>query len=188
MVGEGIGGYGKRVRATLIEESTLLFYPKAIDLSDNKATSDRNRIETYIRQGHESGDPVEVIVYDTLQANRGLLDENKADDIGRLFNWFKYLGAEYSVKTLLIHHTGKGETTGPRGSYVIMTDATNVWTTKAYTNRSGEYHIELHTEKIRDSEPFSLLIDLEQDEEHNSLRVVSYSNLEIDNLPTIHTL
>ncbi|MCP5682603.1 helicase RepA family protein, partial [Klebsiella pneumoniae] len=60
--------------------------------------------------------PVRLIIFDTLARCYGNLDENNSQDMGRLIVGCDAIKNGTSASVLLVHHSGKDETKGARGS------------------------------------------------------------------------
>ena len=64
----------------------------------------------------DSGQPVRLIVFDTLARCYGGADENSARDMGAFIRGCDDIKAHTGATVLLIHHSGKNEEAGARGS------------------------------------------------------------------------
>jgi len=170
VIGEGTASYGKRIRAAGLQDTALRFQPTAVDLSKSECWD--GLCEYIIDRKFE------VVIFDTFQKNRGILNENDATEINTLYrkmeNLHEYMKEHYKpVSFMFIHHAGKSLDHPYRGSSAITADATNVWT---LTDKSEqELQVVLRSAKIRDLEPISLQVNLGRDLQVDSLYVANYS-------------
>ena len=63
--------------------------------------------------------PIQMIVIDTLARSMGMLDENQASDMGRVIATAESMATYLGCNVLLVHHTGKDEAKGARGSSAL---------------------------------------------------------------------
>ena len=99
----------------------------------------------------ESGMPVKLIVFDTLARCFGGNDENSARDMGSFINGCDVIKQAVGASVLIIHHTGKTEDKGARGSSSLRAALDcEFFVTKEDPHKIG---FSLTCMKMKDSEP-----------------------------------
>ena len=99
----------------------------------------------------ESGMPVKLIVFDTLARCFGGNDENSARDMGSFINGCDVIKQAVGASVLIIHHTGKSEGNGARGSSALRAALDcEFFVTKEDPHKIG---FSLTCMKMKDSEP-----------------------------------
>jgi RecA-family ATPase len=93
-----------------------------------------------------------LIVIDTVARALGGLDENSAKDVGLLRAAMEQLRDTFDCSVLLIHHTGKDESRGARGSSALIADLDAAFESKADPEVLA---VTLRCEKQRDADPFA---------------------------------
>jgi putative DNA primase/helicase len=113
------GGRGMRIRKRAWEEQNrtkvpeLRVLPKPYMLNED---GDTTKLMTLIRQWIErTGQRVSAVIIDTL-AQCNSEDENSTKDASALTRNCTKLAQEFECSAILIHHTGKDEDSGMRGS------------------------------------------------------------------------
>ncbi len=91
-----------------------------------------------------------LIVIDTVARALGGLDENSAKDAGLLLAAAERLRDTFNCSVLLIHHTGKDESRGARGSSALLAGVDFAYEVKAETNVLA---VSLRCEKMKDADP-----------------------------------
>jgi hypothetical protein len=94
-----------------------------------------------------------VIVIDTL-ARSMIGDENHAGDINRIINACTRIIKQTGAQIILIHHTGKDESRGARGSIALTGASDAMFKVKEVAERQ----VVLTCERQKDDEPFKGLI------------------------------
>lgn len=162
---EGVGGLGKRVRASdTIRDSTLLFEPNAWAMNVD-ARADMLRAAVGDRG-------IQVIFFDTLRKTAPGADENSVQDMGKLMTLFEEMSTRDGVTVVLVHHSNRGEGRSFRGSSVIEADAYNMW---KVTQTSTHLEARISAEKFKDAEPVNMLAALKLNEQAQSLYVSGYA-------------
>lgn len=120
IVGEGGVGVPRRIRAWAEQYNNgadipnfyridmPVFMADPAQINDLKIAADKILAET--------GEPVRMIVVDTVARCFGGGDENRAADMGAFIAGCDTIKAMTGATILLIHHTGKNEENGARGS------------------------------------------------------------------------
>lgn len=99
----------------------------------------------------ESGMPVKMIVFDTLARCFGGNDENSARDMGAFIHGCDVIKQAVRASVLIIHHTGKAEDKGARGSSALRAALDcEYYVTKEDPHQMG---FSLSCMKMKDSEP-----------------------------------
>ena len=121
----------------------------------------------------ESGMPVKMIVFDTLARCFGGNDENSARDMGAFIHGCDVIKQTVGASVLIIHHTGKAEGKGARGSSALRAALDcEYYVTKEDPHQMG---FSLTCMKMKDSEPprnagYKLkVIDLRLDEDGDTV-------------------
>ena len=121
----------------------------------------------------ESGMPVKMIVFDTLARCFGGNDENSARDMGAFIHGCDVIKQAVGASVLIIHHTGKAEGKGARGSSALRAALDcEYYVTKEDPHQMG---FSLTCMKMKDSEPprnagYKLkVIDLRLDEDGDTV-------------------
>jgi len=118
--GEGIQGFSRRIEAWMVAHRTQLNHSmflstRAVDLNDteNILPSVREEIQRISQQVE-----LRLMIVDTLSRHyRG--DENTAADMSRFISVVDGLRQEFGFAVLLVHHSGKDNSRGARGSSVL---------------------------------------------------------------------
>ena len=111
---EGESGLSKRLNAWSIKNhrpppSRLKFVTQGIDLRNDSDVE--NLVAAVLAGGGRNG----LLVLDTLNRAAPGADENASKDMGELIAACKELQQRIGGTVLLVHHTGKDDTKGPRG-------------------------------------------------------------------------
>jgi hypothetical protein len=121
VAGEGVGGLAARVRAMRAHhdipvDTPFFVIPRAVNLRDGTAVS---ALEKIIRE--KIGDSsLRLIVFDTLARSMPGGDENSAKDVGAVVAAADWLRDRFGCSVALVHHMGKDEGKGARGSTALQ--------------------------------------------------------------------
>jgi hypothetical protein len=120
VAGEGVSGLGLRVRAHrkahALDDVPYAIVKRAIDLAQ---TDDVQwLIETIEKASRERGMPAALVIVDTL-ARCAAIDENSSAEMGTVISGCDRVIRETGATVLLVHHTGKDRSNGPRGSSAL---------------------------------------------------------------------
>lgn len=86
--------------------------------------SDRDRIVSTAKEvERDSGTPCRLVVIDTLKRALGSLDENSSKELGAASDAADEIIRRTGATVLLVHHEGKADDNGPRGSNVLEGNA-----------------------------------------------------------------
>ena len=97
------------------------------------------------------GEPIRLVVIDTLATNFGPGDENSPTDMARFLAHLKiYIQAPFTCSVLVVHHAGKDLTRGSRGGSSIEGNADCVFTLKREDDE--DHRVTLHCKHTKDSE------------------------------------
>ena len=162
LAGEGSRGISKRVKAWEIQRGTeakdLLVMDQFADLMDESTcTNLLCSIKDYNRENPTK--EIKLIVVDTL-ARFFLGEENSSKDMGMLIANLTHIAKTLDINVMTVHHTGKDETKGPRGSSVLKSACDYAITVSA---DKDNLLAELKCSKAKDSEefkPITLQLDL----------------------------
>ncbi len=129
--GEAGQSYGKRVEATrrrfgfndntTYAELPFAYLDNYYDLMNDADHLNEIRnsvIELEKKSGHKCG----LVVIDTLSATFGSGNENASEDARKYLQNLKQIAHDLNVTILIVHHTGKNEESGARGSSVFLGD------------------------------------------------------------------
>lgn len=123
--------------------SLLSMRPNLLDPMDVKA------IIALARQlGEECGEPVVMIVFDTLTLCIGGGDENSNADAVRVAAAAQFIAHETGAHVMLVHHSGKDRTAGPRGASGLVGNADTVIELLAVESETDR-HVLAHAVKQR---------------------------------------
>lgn len=113
--GEGQGGLHKRIEgwkhATAIKQSDLYVIPFPVRLGVPE------HVSALIADTHAVG--AKLVIIDTLARSMSGMDENSAQDMGKVIAGLGYLKAQTNCGILILHHSGV-EGTRPRGSTALF--------------------------------------------------------------------
>jgi hypothetical protein len=116
LTGEGSVGLGKRNRAWEDHNGTPItgvhYLPGSISLMNEIMVCDITELAAELQ--------VDLIVIDTIARAMAGGDENSTSDMGRLVAYLDYIRGETGAAAIGIHHTGKDETKGMRGSTALL--------------------------------------------------------------------
>lgn len=151
VVGEGGVGVPRRVKAWETVNGPL---PKSICLVNRPVFPVRKEEVTEVLAAakqveHETGMPVRLVVIDTLARCFGGNDENDARDMGAFIEGCDTIKQKTGATVLVVHHSGKDEAKGARGSssFRAALDA------EFHVKREGEARaLILSCTKMKDSE------------------------------------
>lgn len=91
-----------------------------------------------------------LVVFDTLNRMLGQSDENSSTVIGSYLTNAEHIAISTNASCLTIHHSGKGQTSGARGSSAIVSNADNVF--KLTRSKDDKNLIHIVPEKTKDIE------------------------------------
>ncbi|MCB2216240.1 MAG: AAA family ATPase [Desulfobulbaceae bacterium] len=152
IIGEGQGGYGRRLAAwqkgnmRSLEGAPIFVSTVPAQILDESSAREVSAALKVMREQH--GEPV-LLIIDTLARNFGPGDENSTGDMTKFINHLdRYIGNSFT--RLLIHHSGLGDKTRGRGSSVLK-GAVDV---EMKTTRRDDGTVELSCTKMKDAPPF----------------------------------
>lgn len=150
IAGEGLGGLPLRIKAMRQEyeiPADIPFYvrPKAVNFRDPKAVGE---LIALVRET-ANGQPVALVVIDTLARAMPGVDENSAQDVGIVIAACDLVKEELRCCVAPIHHAGKDQERGMRGSSAIHGAVDTTLRIKG----SGERRIQMINEDQKDGEP-----------------------------------
>ncbi len=145
---EGFGGLKQRVSALLDHEDYGADTPCKFRDSPIDLVNDGQRA-AFISDIRKSVGQPALIIIDTLARCFVGRDENSATDMGLFIHGAEAVKRATGATVLVVHHTGKNERSGARGSSALMGAADTM------ISCGGELGIlELKCEKQKDAEPF----------------------------------
>lgn len=110
---EGEAGVAQRVKAYELHHGSLPDTFRAITTAlDILNPSDRQALVEAIRA---AGQAEGIVIFDTLNRAAPGIDENDSADMGDVVTALKWLQSKLGGLVLVIHHTGKDASRGPRG-------------------------------------------------------------------------
>lgn len=120
VVGEGGLGVPRRIRAweSSLNDNSPIDALYRIDCPVFPASQESAEQVIYAAKDveQETGLPVRLIVLDTLARCFGGSDENTAKDMGAFIQGCDYIKAKTNATVLVVHHSGKDQDKGARGS------------------------------------------------------------------------
>lgn len=155
IAGEGNQGLKRRCKAWCIRnEVDLKRQPIALSTMPMQ-TLDKENIQVWV--GYltqvliDLGEPIRLVVIDTLATNFGPGDENSSTDMARFLAHLKiYIQSAFTCTVLVVHHTGKDVSKGGRGGSSIEGNSDCVFTLKRADK--DEHRVILHCKHAKDSE------------------------------------
>lgn len=143
VVGEGLSGYRKRVKAWRsrhkAESAGVDFYPEAIQVSDQASWA--------VLEALVGEDQYDMIVFDTQARMTVGMDENNATDMGLMIHQLDRLRLASKACVVLVHHTGHTETERARGSSAVY----GAMTSEIQVGKDGN-RVTITTRKQKDIE------------------------------------
>ena len=120
IAGEGVGGLGNRLKAMRSHyqiPSNIPFYviPRAINFTDTTAAA---YLVKLVRDT-VGDEPIAAVIVDTLARSMAGADENSAKEVGVVIAACDVVRDELACAVIPIHHQGKDETRGLRGTSAI---------------------------------------------------------------------
>jgi hypothetical protein len=145
---EGFGGLKLRVSALVLHsaydvKTECAFLNRPINFSV------RDEVQALIKVIQEARLEPALVVIDTLARCFVGGDENSAQEMGRFIDGVETVKRETGAAILVVHHTGKNEQRGARGSSALIGAADTI------ISCSGDINsLEIKCEKMKDAEPF----------------------------------
>jgi len=174
-IGEGINGINNRIKAwhnyynCKYDAPFILISIEAISFLDK--TNIDKMINTLEKIVEEYNLPINLIVLDTLSKASIGYDENSSKDMGEFLYNFDIIKKYFNTSIMFIHHSGKNNTKGMRGSsYLLGTVDTCI----RLDNIDNKLFLEV--EKQKDGLNGTFQLNLQK--ELNSL-VISNSNINL---------
>lgn len=150
IAGEGLGGLALRIKAMRLRydiPADVQFYvrPKAVNFRDP------NMVQELIAVALEAagGQPIAMVVIDTLARAMPGVDENSAQEVGVVIAQCDLLKEELGCTVAPIHHTGKDQERGMRGSNAIHGAVDATFRVKG----AGKGRVVVINEDQKDGEP-----------------------------------
>ncbi|WP_168926841.1 helicase RepA family protein [Nitrincola schmidtii] len=155
VVGEGGVGVPQRIKAWALKHNDDTD-PKLLFRIDHPVfPADPAQVAmlkaTCEQLARETGEPIKLIVFDTLARCYGGADENSAKDMGAFIRGCDDVKAHTGATVLLIHHSGKNEEAGARGSSALRGALDAELLVK---REQGTKALNVLCTKQKDSEPF----------------------------------
>jgi RecA-family ATPase len=124
LIGEGIYGIKNRLDAwldyTKIKTNNLIFFIPISGMHIWETENIDRLKETLYKFTKETKNKISMIVIDTLARAATGLDENSSRDMGKFLMHFEQLKDIFKCSILFIHHRGKDESKGMRGSSSLL--------------------------------------------------------------------
>lgn len=118
---EGVGGLKKRIKAWLVKNRPDE-QPNFHLLAQTVNFLDQDELNKLIQTINKVGKDFKLVVIDTVAralSNAGS-DENSASDMGHFISACDYIRENINCAVLLVHHSGKSESAGLRGSSALL--------------------------------------------------------------------
>lgn len=150
IAGEGLGGLALRIKAMRQEydipaDATFYVRPKAVNFRDPQAVADL----IAIARETAAGRPIALVVVDTLARAMPGVDENSAQEVGIVIASCDMVKEQLRCAVAPIHHTGKDQERGMRGSNAIHGAVDTTLRIKA----AGDRRVQMINEDQKDGEP-----------------------------------
>jgi len=149
---EGRGGIPKRVRAWRLAtsrsrdkqlSSNVRYISEPMNL---RLQEERDKLVLTLQENDWSGG---VLCIDTLAQAAGGFEENSSKDMGEMLAIFNELQTRLGGVVLVVHHSGKDASKGPRGHSSLIA---SVDFSIACSSDSGKYNGSFVSEKVKDDE------------------------------------
>jgi hypothetical protein len=142
---EGGHGFKKRIVAAMRERKIPASVPFALitdapKLGDNGCELDK-LIAAIERQEDLCGKP-RLIIFDTLACSLHDLNESDSSHMSRFTDKAKAIGKRFKALVLLVHHSGKDEERGMRGSSALRAAVDATWHVKFDADDGRSFNIE----------------------------------------------
>ncbi len=150
IAGEGLGGLALRIKAMraryqIAADVPFFVRPKAVNFRDPAAVAE---LAGMAREA-AAGAPIALVVIDTLARAMPGVDENSAQEVGLVIAHCDALKDELACAVAPIHHTGKDQERGMRGSNAIHGAVDATFRVKG----AGKGRVVLINEDQKDGEP-----------------------------------
>lgn len=150
IAGEGLGGLALRIKAMRQEygipaDAPFYVRPKAVNFRDPQAVADL----IAIARETAAGRPIALVVVDTLARAMPGVDENSAQEVGIVIASCDMVKEQLRCAVAPIHHTGKDQERGMRGSNAIHGAVDTTLRIKA----AGDRRVQMINEDQKDGEP-----------------------------------
>ena len=146
---EGAPGLGKRVRAWRMDKGATTQPMPFVLMRDPLNLTTENEARDFAKAVASQVGELRMIVVDTLNQTATGADENSAQDMGRYIAGMKRLRDATGATVVVVHHSGKDETRGMRGSTALLGAMdTTVEVARATDGKS----IEVRVKKQKDAE------------------------------------
>lgn len=124
VAGEGVRGIARRIKAWClryeVDPSELPFRLLAASINLSQPEVVKKLIRTAVAQMEEDGECVALVVIDTVARSIPGLDENSAQEMGTFVSAVEKIKLGIGSHLLGVHHSGKDETRGARGSNALL--------------------------------------------------------------------
>jgi len=150
---EGVGGLKKRIQAWLAKHNDITKTPDFHVLATTVDFLDPEQLDKLINTIHNIGKDFKLIVIDTIArtlSNSGS-DENSASDMGMFLSACDTVREQTKSAILAIHHSGKNEAAGLRGSSALLGGVD----TSINCSHSGT--VNLSVQKQKDTEQLEMI-------------------------------
>lgn len=127
VAGEGASGMLQRMKAWRQERAgdpamPFALIPRQLNLFDDDDDTDM-LLADIAQQAQRLGEPVRLIVFDTLSRMIGTGDEDRAAEVSQVVQRCARLQTETGAHVLIVHHSGKDQARGMRGSNALLAAA-----------------------------------------------------------------
>jgi len=148
---EGAPGLAKRIRAWRLDRAISVGeFEFWLDTGEvNLSAESTAAVTAYVQRIVDELGSLKLIVIDTLNQTSAGADENSAKDMGRYIASMKRLRDETGATVVVVHHSGKEEGRGMRGSTAILAAMD---TTVEVSREKGSSEIMVKVQKQKDSE------------------------------------
>lgn len=150
IAGEGLGGLALRIKAMraryeLSADIPFFVRPKAVNFRDPNMVAEL----VALAKDAAAGQPIALVVIDTLARAMPGVDENSAQEVGVVIAHCDAVKEELGCAVAPIHHTGKDQERGMRGSNAIHGAVDTTLRLKA----AGDKRVTMINEDQKDGEP-----------------------------------
>lgn len=124
LIGEGIYGIKKRLDSWHIyhtkDKKDLIYFVPISSFNIWEEDNIKRLSHTLKKFMKDTGQKIVMVVIDTLARAATGLDENSSRDMGKFLRNFEKIKEDFSCTILFVHHKGKDESRGMRGSSSLL--------------------------------------------------------------------
>lgn len=149
---EGAPGIGKRTRAWRIDRNSAARAVPFTLMRDPLNLTTEKEARDFARSVSSALGPLRLIVIDTLNQTAAGADENSAKEMGSYIAGMKRLRDSTGAAVVVVHHSGKDESKGMRGSTALL-GAMDTTVEVVRSTDGGSIEVRVRKQKDAEREP-----------------------------------